>query len=475
MLADLPFTIAALHTAYGAGARSADIVAECFRRIAAVDDPGIFIELFSQAEVTAAAEALGEFDLVEKPLWGIPFVVKDNIDAAGKPTTAACPAFAYTPEADAFVVARLRKAGALLIGKTNLDQFATGLVGVRTPYPVPRNALDPAIVPGGSSSGSAVAVSHGLVSFGLGTDTAGSGRVPAALNNIVGLKPTLGTLSATGVVPACRTLDTISIFALSVDDAYAVFAEASAFDAADAYARRFPVAPLGPVPQAFRVGVPSRDSIRFFGDGVQQASFEAALHAVEGQGGTIVELDFSPFHDIARMLYEGAWVAERYTVIEDLLKQTLDVLHPVTRAIIAKAENFSAADAFRDFYKMADLRRRAEPLLAGVDLLCVPTIPTFVTLKDLEDDPVGPNSRIGTYTNFVNLMDLCAIAVPTGRRGDGRPASVTLIAKAGHDGQVAALAARLHGQAGVSLGATGWPVPAQRAADAGLCVGPVPI
>ncbi|MDP3523024.1 MAG: amidase family protein, partial [Hoeflea sp.] len=186
MLADLPFTIAALHTAYGAGARSTDIVAECFRRIAAVDDPGIFIELFSQAEVTAAAEALGEFDPVEKPLWGIPFVVKDNIDAAGKPTTAACPAFAYTPEADAFVVARLRKAGALLIGKTNLDQFATGLVGVRTPYPVPRNALDPAIVPGGSSSGSAVAVSHGLVSFGLGTDTAGSGRVPAALNNIVG-------------------------------------------------------------------------------------------------------------------------------------------------------------------------------------------------------------------------------------------------------------------------------------------------
>ena len=347
-----------------------------------------------------------------------------------------------------------------MIGKTNLDQFATGLVGVRTPYPVPRNALDPAIVPGGSSSGSAVAVSHGLVTFGLGTDTAGSGRVPAALNNIVGLKPTLGALSASGAVPACRTLDTISIFALSVDDAYAVFAQASAFDAADAHARRVPLAPLSPVPQAFRVGVPSSDSIRFFGDSWQEAAFDAARSMVEGQGGVVVELDFEPFYAIARMLYEGAWVAERYTVVEALLKQNPEALHPVTRAIISRAEGFSAADAFRDLYRLADLRRKAEPLLAAVDMLCVPTIPTFFSLNDLEADPIGPNSRLGTYTNFVNLMDLCAIAVPTGSRGDGRPASVTLIAGAGEDVRIAALAARLHGEAGGTLGATAWPVPA---------------
>jgi len=467
VLADLPFTIASLHTAYGAGASAAEIVAECFRRIAAVDDPGIFIELFSPAEVSEAAAALGDFDPDARPLWGIPFVIKDNIDVAGKQTTAACPDFAYTAKDDAFVVARLKQAGALLIGKTNLDQFATGLVGVRSPYPAPKNALDPAIVPGGSSSGSAVAVAHGMVTFSLGTDTAGSGRVPAALNNIVGLKPTLGALSASGVVPACRTLDTISIFALSVEDAYAVFAEASAFDSQDAYARRFPATPLGPVAKAFKVGVPSRETIRFLGDAVQQASFEAARTAIEAQGGKIVELDFDPFYAIARMLYEGVWVAERYTVVEALLKQNPGALHPVTRAIISKAENFSAADAFRDFYRFADLKRIAEPLLASVDLLCVPTIPTFFALKDLEADPVGPNSHFGTYTNFVNLMDLCAIAVPMGQRSDGRPASVTLISKAGDDGRLASIAVRLHGHAGGSMGATGWPapIPVERATD----------
>ncbi|KGF67777.1 allophanate hydrolase [Hoeflea sp. BAL378] len=459
MLADLPFTIASLHAAYGAGVSATEIVAECYRRIATVDDPGIFIELFDQADVLEAAEALQAFDPAAKPLWGVPFVIKDNIDAAGKPTTAACPAFAFTADRDAFVVARLKEAGALLIGKTNLDQFATGLVGVRTPYPVPRNALDPAIVPGGSSSGSAVAVSHGLVTFGLGTDTAGSGRVPAALNNIVGLKPTLGALSASGVVPACRTLDTISIFALSVDDAYAVFAAACAFDAVDAYARRFPLAPLGPAAQALKIGVPSKESISFFGDAWQEAAFDAARSMIEGQGGAIVELDFGPLYAIAQMLYDGAWVAERYTVVEALLKRDPDALHPVTRAVIARAEGFSAADAFRDMYCLADLRRKAEPLLAGVDMLCVPTIPTFISLDDLEADPIGPNSRLGTYTNFVNLMDLCAIAVPTGLRGDGRPASVTLIAGAGEDARIAALAARLHGAAGGTMGATAWPVP----------------
>ncbi|MBN9025470.1 MAG: allophanate hydrolase, partial [Rhizobiales bacterium] len=240
-LTKLPFTIDALREAYRAGLRPEQVIAEAFRRLDAVGDAGIFIHA-AREQALAEALALGEPD--GRPLWGIPFAAKDNIDVAGMPTTAACPDFAHTPDADAFVVARLRAAGAICLGKTNLDQFATGLVGVRTPYPVPKNAIDPAIVPGGSSSGSAVAVAHGIASFALGTDTAGSGRVPAALNSIVGLKPTLGALSATGVVPACRTLDTVSIFALTVADAWTVFESAAAPDVVDAYSRSIAVPAL---------------------------------------------------------------------------------------------------------------------------------------------------------------------------------------------------------------------------------------
>ena len=453
-LADQSFDIAALHQAYAAGMSAAMVVAQAYDRLKQADDPAIFIHLRDAAAAMAEASALPPFDPVALPLWGIPFAVKDNIDIGGVPTTAGCPAFAYQAGQDAFVVDLLRKAGAIWLGKTNLDQFATGLVGVRSPYGIARNAIDPMMVPGGSSAGSAVAVARGIVSFALGTDTAGSGRVPAALNNIVGLKPSLGALSASGVVPACRTLDTISIFALTVPDAYRAFAVAAKFDRTDAYARRLAAPPLAPPPPKVRIGVPDAATRLFFGDSAQAAAFSSALERLAARGATITEIDFTPFYQVARMLYEGAWVAERMTVVQDLMRRDPAALHPVTAGIIGAADKLSAADAFRGMYRLADLRRKAEPLLDSIDLLCVPTIPTFYTLADLAADPVTPNSRLGTYTNFVNLMDLCGIAVPTGPRSDGRPGSVTFLAKAGQDALAAALGQMMHQDAAPRLGAT---------------------
>ena len=458
------FNIAALHEAYAGGLSPAAVIAEAFRRLEALDDPGIFLHLVEREAALVEASDLGLFDPAAKPLWGVPFAIKDNIDLAGCPTTAACPDFSYRAQADAFTVAALRRAGAIPIGKTNLDQFATGLVGVRTPYPAPLNALDPAIVPGGSSAGSAVAVAQGIVSFALGTDTAGSGRVPAALNGIVGLKPTLGALSNSGVVPACRTLDTISIFALSVDDAFAAFRCAAFYDPADAYARPFPAPLLPALPPGLRLGVPDEKTRRFFGDDVQAASFAKALEDLAALGAELVELDFTVFYDVAEMLYEGAWLAERYTVIEDLLQRDPEAIHPVTRRVIEPARKLSAADAFRGLYRLQELKRQVEPLLAKVDQLVVPTIPSFYSVAELEADPLGPNARLGTYTNFVNLLDLCALAVPVAPRSDGRPGSVTLLAPAGQDGAVAALGRALQQRCAPPQGATGWPLPPPEAA-----------
>lgn len=458
-LSDLPFTLAALRDAYAAGVTPAEVMAEVLARLETVGDPAIFIHLASAEDLVAEAEALGAHD-PDRPLWGIPFAVKDNIDVAGMPTTAACPDYAHDADRDAFVVARLRAAGAIPIGKTNLDQFATGLVGVRSPYGVPRNALDPKIVPGGSSSGSAVVVAHGVVPFALGTDTAGSGRVPAALNGIVGLKPSLGALSASGVVPACRTLDTISIFAVTVADAHEVFRAAAGYDEADAYSRPLPAVPLpAPLP-APRITAPDVDSLIFFGDDMQAADFEATLATLAESGARIDRVDFTPFYDVARMLYDGAWIAERYAAIEEMMRNRPDALHPVTRALIAKAEGQSAVDAFKGFYRLAELRRACAPILEAADMLCVPTIPTFATCAELEADPVTPNSNLGTYTNFVNLLDFCALAVPTGPRSDGRPGGVTLIGRAGQDGLVAAQAQRLTAVRQPVLGAAGIKVPA---------------
>ncbi|TCU13346.1 allophanate hydrolase [Rhizobium sullae] len=453
-----PLDIASLHGFYATGGSPMEIVEQVFARHAEVNDPGIFLHLASRSALLQEAAALGEFDPVAKPLWGIPFAVKDNIDVGGMPTTAACPAYSYLPESDATVVRLLRNAGALIVGKTNLDQFATGLVGVRTPYAMPRNAIDPKLVPGGSSSGSAVATAQGIVSFALGTDTAGSGRIPAGLNNIVGLKPSLGAISTTGVIPACRTLDCVSIFALTVDDAWKVFRVAAREDAADPYSKPIRAAGLTKLPKLV-VGVPRLKDRQFFGDTVMEASYSKALDTLRSLGHDLVEIPFEDFDRVAKLLYEGAWVAERYAAIRDFFDGNEASLHPVTRKIYGDAKRLSAADAFGGFYALQRLKNQIAPIVASVDVICVPTAPRHYTTAELDAEPMRENSRLGTYTNFVNLLDMCGIAVPTGTRTDGLPASVTLLAPSGRDHVTTSLARDLHIASEATLGATGWPLP----------------
>ncbi|MDB5570018.1 MAG: allophanate hydrolase [Hyphomicrobiales bacterium] len=452
------FDLKSLRAAYAAGATPADVIEAVYARIEASGDTGIFICLRDKSEALADAKALGAYDPA-KPLWGAPFAIKDNIDVAGLPTTAACPAFKHDPAEHAFAVARLIEAGAIPVGKTNLDQFATGLVGVRTPYPAPRNSFDPAIAPGGSSSGSAVSVARGLVSFSLGTDTAGSGRVPAGLNNLVGLKPTLGAISTRGVLPACRTLDCVSVFALTVEDAWDVYETLAVFDPQDAYACPVTASQISTPPATLRVAVPKARDLTFGGDALAEAAFARAIEDLRITGATIVEIDMVPFYETARLLYEGPWVAERYQAIRAMMETSPAALHPVTRKIIAGAAKFSAADVFAAQYRLADLKRATAPLWRSMDAMMVPTYPRPRTLADLEADPVGPNSELGTYTNFVNLLDLCALAVPVRFRPDGFPNGVTLIGPAGQDALLASIGAPLQALCDEPLGATGWPQP----------------
>ncbi|WP_155905196.1 allophanate hydrolase [Methylopila sp. M107] len=458
-LEDLSLDLASLGAAYAGGVSPADVVDEVFARIEAAGDPGIFITLADRAAARKAAEALGPAP-DGRPLWGAPFAVKDNIDAAGLPTTAACPAFVYQPPEDAVSVARLKAAGAIVIGKANLDQFATGLVGLRSPYPPPKNALDPALVPGGSSSGSAVAVARGLVSFALGTDTAGSGRVPAGLNNIVGLKPTVGAIPTKGVVPACKSLDCVSVFALSVDDAYRAFAVMAGPEPTDPFSRTFRTAPLGPKPETFRVGVPTPSTRSFGGDAGAQAVYEAALADIRTLGGEILEIDFEPFFAVASLLYNGPFVAERYEAIRKFIETRPDEIHPVTRKIIENARRFDAGHAFGGLYELAAMRRALIGWWDRIDLMMVPTFPRPRTVAEVTEHPVGLNSEFGTYTNFVNLLDLCALAVPSRPRPDGLPAGVTLIAPAGADGRLASIGEQIHAIGGTPLGALGLSAPA---------------
>jgi allophanate hydrolase len=385
--------------------------------------------------------------------------VKDNINVAGMPTTCACPAFAYVPETSAPAVEKLLAAGAIRIGKTNLDQFATGLVGVRTPYPIPRNAIDPALVPGGSSSGSAVAVARGLISFALGTDTAGSGRVPAGLNNIVGLKPSVNAVSTRGVVPACQTLDCVSVFACTVDDAWRVFESMAGYDAQDPYARPVKLGTLSKLPPNLVLGVPRPVDLRFFGDHSAADAFSAALDGLARMGAVFREIDMTPFFETAALLYEDAWIAERHAALRSFLESNAGDVLPVTRRIIENANRFSASDLFAAIYKLAGLRRSAEPVWANIGALIVPTTPHAPTLADLAADPIRPNSELGTYTNFVNLFDLAAISVPGPWRADGRAAGITLIGPRCSDAYLASIGRTFHAACNTTMGATGKPVP----------------
>jgi allophanate hydrolase len=453
-------TVAAIVAAHRAGTLSpAQTVARTYQRIRDHNDPAIFISLRDEKDAIAEAEALTKKDAAQLPLYGVPFAVKDNIDALGLPTTAACPAFSYTPAHDATAVARLRAAGAIMIGKTNLDQFATGLVGVRSPYGIPKNPIRADLIPGGSSSGSAVAVSAGLVPLALGTDTAGSGRVPAMLNNIVGLKPSLGLISTAGLVPACRTLDCISIFSLTVDDAIAALQVVAGPDGADPFSRDRPLAAMAAFPQNLRLGIPRNGQLIFFGDKAAEAAFGEALKRWTSLGATLVEFDLEPFYETARLLYEGPWVAERYLVIRNLLASSPDSIHPVTREITAAGARLTASDTFAALYRLQALRRVTERAFAHLDAIVLPTAPTAYSTAQVLANPIELNSRLGTYTNFVNLLDLCGLALPAAMRPDGIPFGITLLAPAGKDSLLASIGRVFHADTQLPLGAGSLPQP----------------
>jgi len=428
MLKNLSLNIQSLKDAYRIGSITpTQVVNLIYDRIATHSENPIWITLRSREEVLKSVQALEEQDTSSLPLFGIPFAVKDNIDVKDLPTTAACPAFSYIPTCHAFIVERLLAAGAILIGKTNLDQFATGLVGTRSPYGVVRNAFNPEFISGGSSSGSAIAVATGLVSFALGTDTAGSGRVPAAFNNIVGLKPTKGLISTSGVVPACRSLDCVSIFALNTTDAEDVLAIAAAFDPTDGYSRSDSKSLAG-LPTKFRFGVPNQ--LQFFGDIGYEQLYAQSLIQLEKMGGIAVEVDFTPFKEVAKLLYSGAWVVERYTFLKDFLANHPQQILPVLQTILNTALNYSASDVFTGFYRLAELQQQANLVWKKIDTLVVPTAGTIYRIDEIEAKPIELNTNLGYYTNFVNLLDLAAIALPTGFRDDGLPFGITLIAPA---------------------------------------------
>jgi allophanate hydrolase len=441
-------TITDIHAGYLSGtSRPSHRIEEVLAHIAASDRPEIWIHRADASDLLAQARAQdavlaaeGPTALARLPLLGIPFAVKDNIDVAGMPTTAACPTFAYVPDESAPVVQKLVAAGALLVGKTNLDQFATGLVGTRSPYGAVRNAVDPAYVSGGSSSGSAVAVALGIAGFALGTDTAGSGRVPAGLNSIVGLKPTRGLLSTRGVVPACRTLDCVSVFAPDVADAWKVVRVAAGYDAQDPYSR--PIAPQGVRRRGYRIAVPAQ--LEFFGDAAAKAAFDATLARLRDLPGcTFGTVDYAPFRDAAALLYQGPWVAERHAAVGAFIDAQPDAADPVVAGIIRQAREYDATAAFNGQYRLAALRRAAEASLADYDFLLVPTTPTMPRIADVFERPVELNSQLGYYTNFVNFFDMAAVAVPGVSRPDGLPAGVTLIGPAGSDHLLATAAAAL--------------------------------
>ncbi len=461
----LDMTIAGLRQQYlGEKLTPLELIEQLLPRLEAEDSHHIWIHRLDADTLRGYARALADRRAEELPLYGIPFAIKDNIDLAGVPTTAACPEFAYTPAESAHVVQKLIEAGAIPLGKTNLDQFATGLNGTRSPYGACRNSFNPDYISGGSSSGSSVAVALGLASFSLGTDTAGSGRVPASFNNLVGHKPTCGALSTRGVVPACRSLDQVSIFALTANDVETVLAVAADYDAADPYAR--PLAAYGfdfGRAASFRFGVPREQDLAFFDNPDTPVLFRQAVERLQALGGTPVEFDLQPFLETARLLYDGPWVAERYQAIHSFIEAQPEVVFPPTREITLKGKLPSAADAFAGQYRLKELGQVCGRVWQEVDFLVTPTAGTIYTVAEMQADPIRLNSNLGYYTNFMNLLDLAATAVPTGYMSNGLPFGVTLVAQAHQDAPLLHLSARMQQLLGGKVGATDIPLPEQPA------------
>jgi len=424
---------------------------------------GVWTHLIPKDQVLERAKFLETVDSTvtdEMPLWGIPFSVKDCIDIKGYPTSAACPGFSYTAENTNPVVQKILDAGGILVGKTNLDQFATGLVGIRTGFDVPYNPFDPAYIPGGSSSGAAVSVSLGLVSFAIGTDTGGSGRVPAAFNNIVGLKPTRGLLSTTHTVHACRSLDCISIFALTASDACYVFDLVNQYDSSNPLSRS-----LGSPPerlagfsegQEFCFGVPKKAQRSFFGNNDVERLFEDAIETLCNLGGTCLEIDYEPFLEANELLFNGSWVAERYNSVGKFIESNPEAIHPITHNIISSAKEIRAGQAFEDLYQREKLKKAVQPLWESIDMLMVPTTGTIYKIQEVIENPLHLNSTLGYYTNFVNLLDLAAIAVPNGFQNTGLPAGVTLISLPFTEAFLANVGQLFHRKRVSRLGATEW-------------------
>lgn len=449
--------IAELTTRYRTGTLTpSELVDRVLARIAARGDDHVWINLVGRNELLALARRLEADGPAGKPLYGIPFAIKDNIDLAGHTTTAACPAFGYQAAQSAEAVRRLIDAGALPIGKTNLDQFATGLSGTRSPYGAPSCVFRPEYISGGSSSGSAVAVAAGLVSFSLGTDTAGSGRVPAAFNNVIGLKPTRGLISTRGSLPACRSLDCLSIFSLTMSDAAMVLDAIKGFDAADPFSRHpDPAGAAAPRDiKGCRFGVPRAGQLEFFGNDDGKRLFDAMLRNIERLGGTLVEIDFAPFLETAKLLYHGPWLAERYLAIREFFDREPDKVFPVTRQIIEAGRQPSAVDAFIGYHRLHELRRASEAIWQSMDALIIPTAGRQYAIGEMLSDPIALNTKLGYYTNYVNLLDLCAMAVPAGFQPDGLAFGVTLIAPAWRDDSLCSLADALHRSQDLPLGAT---------------------
>jgi allophanate hydrolase len=447
--------ISALSKAYKAQSMSpSDMIKEVYRRIKIQDQKAIWTYLVPEDEALTTARKLEQANINDLPLYGIPFSVKDNIHVEGMPTTASCPAYSHYPDCTATVVQKLLDAGAILIGKNTMDQFATGLVGVRSPHH-PVNSFNPDYIPGGSSSGSAVSVARGLVSFSLGSDTGGSGRIPAALNNIVGLKPTPGLISTAGMVYANRSFDCVPIFALTCSDAKKVFDIAIGLDNADPFMIKHPVSPSqeNQFEKGFIIGVPDKENLTFFGDKQAEVCFNEAIERVAAMGGEVREIDFSPFLKAGKMLFDGPFLAERFASVGEFIEANPQEVDQVVAGIIEKAKTYSAIDLVNEYYTLKQLDQEVRSIFKGIDALMVPTAGTIYKISEVKTNPVALNATMGYYTYYANILRLSALAVPAAIRPDGLPFGVCFVAGPQQDAALIMLGEKWQFETKLPLGA----------------------